>query len=317
MRLLVMGAGAVGSAFGGFLADAGHEVTLVGRKPHMDAIAREGLAITGIWGDRQVTGIDTRPTTQNASGEFDAIFITVKSFDTRVATEQVKHLLKKDALLVSLQNGIGNVEEIADTAEHAHVLGGRVIFGITIIEPGSIEITVYTQPVMIGFPGFNLADQPPRVVDKARDLAREINHAGVPCEYTEEIDKHLWAKLMYNCALNPLGALRGVHYGALGEDPETRTMMDDIVREIFAVARAKRLELFWKKPEEFLELFYDKLLPDTFHHRSSMLQDIERDRTTEIDSLCGIVARYGEETGIPTPLNTSLSEQIKTLEKNR
>jgi 2-dehydropantoate 2-reductase len=149
---------------------------------------------------------------------------------------------------------------------------------------------------------------------KARGTARAIDESGIPCEYTEEIEKHLWAKLIYNCALNPLGALHRVHYGALGEDPALRARMDGIVREIFRVADARGVALLWEEPEEFLELFYAKLLPDTYHHRPSMLQDIEAGRPTEIDALCGIVVRYGREAGVPTPLNAELVERIRALE---
>jgi 2-dehydropantoate 2-reductase len=314
MTFLVMGAGAVGSAFGGFLAKSRHEVVLIGREPHMQAIAAGGLRVSGIWGNHLIERIYPHTDTSHLEPGFDAIFISVKSFDTRKAAELVAPLLDENTLLISLQNGIGNVEAIAEATGHPHLLGGRVIFGIVVTEPGAIEITVYTQPVMIGFPAFNRDLQTPGTIAKARKIIRTIDISGIPCEHTDEIEKHLWAKLTYNCALNPLGALHRVHYGALGEDPELKAFMDGVVREIFDVARAKGVELFWKEPEEFLDVFYSKLLPDTYHHRPSMLQDIEAGRPTEIDALCGIVVRYGEETGVPTPLNADLFDRIRKLE---
>jgi 2-dehydropantoate 2-reductase len=166
---------------------------------------------------------------------------------------------------------------------------------------------------MIGFPDMRRRHYPPPLVDKAARVVRAVKTAGIPCEFTEEIEKHLWAKLLYNCALNPLGAIHQVHYGALAEKAEWRALMDGVVREIFAVAKAKGIALFWEKPEGFLELFYSKLVPDTYHHRSSMLQDLEKGRRTEIDSLCGIVVRYGREAGVETPLNREMFESMQAL----
>jgi len=281
----------------------------------MQSIAEDGLCISGIWGNYRVENLFPHTDLSHLEPGFDAIFISVKSFDTRKATEMIAPLLDENTLLISLQNGIGNIETIAEATGHDHVLGGRVIFGIVIPEPGMIDITVYTQPVMIGFPGFNEDRQSPDIIARAREIVRAIDVSGIPCEHTDEIEKHLWAKLIYNCALNPLGALNCVHYGALGEDPKLKAYMDDVVKEIFGVARAKNIPLFWDTPEKFLDLFYSKLLPDTYHHKPSMLQDIEAGRPTEIDALCGIVVKYGREAGVPTPLNTDLLDRIKDLEK--
>jgi 2-dehydropantoate 2-reductase len=313
MHFLIMGAGAVGSAFGAFLKLSGHTVTLVGRKGHMDAVRNQGLAVSGIWGGHLAKGIAVHTGPETVRGPFDAIFVSVKSFDTALAGRAVKPLLSDATLLISLQNGLGNIETLAAAAACPHVLGGRVIFGTTVERPGAVRVTVYTQPVMIGFPKKALPAAPPALVQKAKAAARAIHDAGIPCEYTGEIEKYLWAKLLYNCALNPLGALHKVHYGALGEDPALKKTMDAIVAEIFAVARARGTALFWNGPREFLDLFYSKLLPDTYHHRSSMLQDLERGRRTEIDSLSGMVVRYGREAGVPTPVNKEMMERIKAL----
>jgi 2-dehydropantoate 2-reductase len=318
MNILVMGAGAVGSVFGGFLAKTGHAVTLIGRGEHIAVVRESGLRINGIWGEHFVPTLQAIPESElsNASitaDEFDVILICVKSFDTRLASERVRPFVAPDALLISLQNGLGNVEAISTGSEHRHVLGGRVIFGVVMEKPGTITVTVYTQPVMLGFPQFNRDEQGAVFQEKAQRFAAAVQASGIPCEITEEIEKFLWAKLIYNCALNPLSALHQVHYGALTEHPELKAQMDGIVRELFLVARAKAVKLFWETPEDFLRLFYAKLVPDTYFHRSSMLQDLERGRQTEIDNLCGIVVRYGLETKVATPLNALMVERIKGL----
>jgi 2-dehydropantoate 2-reductase len=282
-------------------------------RPHLEAIQKNGLVISGIWGDHAVRGFECYTAVEQIKKKYGCIFISVKSFDTGAAAAQTRPLLKKDTLLVSLQNGIGNVETIAKKAQHPFVLGGRVIFGITMLKPGAVKITVYTQPVVIGFPDMANRILEAAIVQKAASVAKTIDASCIPCEYTEEIEKYLWAKLLYNCALNPLGAIHGVHYGALGENDEWRDTMNVIVKEIFAVAQARHTVLFWDRPEAFLDLFYSKLLPDTYNHRSSMLQDIEKGRPTEIDSLCGMVVKYGREVGVETPQNESMVRRIKAL----
>lgn len=312
MKFLVMGTGAIGSAFGGFLRLGGHNVSLVGRKLHIDSISRNGLRINGIWGNHIVRGFELYTDAEQIyDDKFDFILVTVKSYDTAKAGYCIRKFVSPETLIVSLQNGIGNVETLLETTRHSSALGGRVIFGSVLTAPGTIEITVYTQPVMIGFPPM----VKPSVHEEtsARSLASTIDDAGIPCSYTNEIEKYLWAKLLYSCALNPLSAIRRVHYGALGENPETRTIMEGIVREIFVVAKARGVPMFWEQPEDFLNLFYTKLLPDTYHHRSSMLQDIERGRNTEIDSLCGMVVKYGKIYGVDTPLNQKMVELIHNM----
>jgi len=311
MKFLVMGTGAIGSAFGGFLRLAGHNVTLVGRLPHIRAIERNGLCITGIWGNHIVKGFELYTDTERISDKFDVLLVTVKSYDTEDAGRRIRGFISSETLIVSLQNGIGNVESLIETTHHSSILGGRVIFGSVLTAPGTIEITVYTQPVMIGFP--SMINPSGSMKTSARNLARIINESGIPCNYTDEIEKYLWAKLLYSCALNPLSAIRRVHYGALGEDEETRSIMEGIVREIFAVAKARGVPMFWDEPEEFLNLFYSKLLPYTYHHRSSMLQDIERGKKTEIDNLCGMVVKYGKMYGVNTPLNQKMVELIHKM----
>lgn len=308
-----MGAGAVGSAFGGFLRKSGHDVTLIGRSDHMNAITQNGLRISGIWGDHCVDGFQCLEQAADAKGPYDTVLICVKSFDSAAAAQAIKPHLSDNTLLVSLQNGVGNVEQILGASKHPWTLGGRVIFGIVRPAPGEIDITVYTQPVMIGFPTAQLANARPDILERAQSFADAIAAAGIPCEYTPDIEQHLWAKLLYNCALNPLSALHRVHYGALPERAEWRSCMDGIIDEIFAVAAGRGVELMWSDPDAFRVLFYDKLVPDTYHHHSSMLQDIEKGNRTEIDALCGMVVQYARDQGLAVPENEAMLKRIQEL----
>lgn len=310
MNVLVMGAGAVGSAVGGFLAKGGHRVAMVGRDPHMTAIRERGLRIDGIWGEHLIRGLRTFTSVQQVPREhFDLVLITTKSYDTGDAARQVLTLLSDDTLVISLQNGLGNIETISEIVGDHRAVGGRLIFGIKIPEAGRAEITVYADKVMLG--------SPRRKVDLARleAVAAAFTEAGIPAEATLEIGQFIWGKVFYNCCLNPLSALLGVTYGELSEHAETRQIMTSIIEEIFAVAAAQGVALSWRSPVEYQQLLFGRLIPDTYAHHASMLQDVMRGNRTEIDSLNGAVARLGEDAGVPTPVNLMLTRLIKVKER--
>ncbi|HTL71425.1 MAG TPA: 2-dehydropantoate 2-reductase, partial [Candidatus Eisenbacteria bacterium] len=133
MKVLVFGAGGIGSVFGGFLARTGHEVTLLGRPWHLDAVRKNGLTITGIWGDYRIKAFDLETSAAELARRdpsFDLILLTVKSFDTARAVEELAPLMKEETMLVSLQNGLGNVETILKKVPADRFLAGRVIFGV-------------------------------------------------------------------------------------------------------------------------------------------------------------------------------------------
>jgi len=308
--ILIMGAGSIGSVVGGFLAKAGHDVTLVGRQPHMAAIHSGGLHIDGIWGEHHVTGLRTATTCEQLRGQtLDTIILSVKSYDTEQAIAEAAPLLAPDGLVISFQNGLGNVETIAGCVGPERTLGGMVIFGARVEKPGHVTVTVYANEVHIGSPTGN--------VDRGRveEVAALINASGVPTLATDEIEKHIWGKMLYNCALNPLSAILNVSYGELAAESDTRNIMNNVVEEIFAVANARGTSLFWSQPEEFLKVFYDVLIPPTSAHYASMLEDLKRGGKTEIEALNGAIVKYGSEANVECPVNDVLSNIIRVMER--
>jgi 2-dehydropantoate 2-reductase len=242
---------------------------------------------------------------------FDLVLITVKSYDTAAMAKAVAPYLAPWGHAISLQNGLGNIELLEAILGAPRVLGGRVIFGATLTAPGCARVTVYADPVLLGAwtPGL----YPPRD-EAARRWAAALARCGIPAEYTEELRAALWAKAFYNAALNPLGALLGVHYGALAENAETRAVMDAVIREAFAVAEAEGVKLPWTEAEQFRALFYEKLVPSTWDHRASMLQDLERGRRTEIDAINGAIWQRAAARGISTPVNEVLTRLVRFRE---
>ena len=307
-KILIAGAGAIGSVIGGLLREQGEKITFLGRPEHIQAIARNGLEISGIWGEHRVSGFELASDPAELGPDFDLIFLTVKSYDTDSAIREVVPKLKSSGLVVSAQNGLGNLEAVAQVAGPERTLGGRVIFGAEILSPGKVKVTVYADPVMIG--GFTpeLSVILKHKIDK---IVAALNSSGVPSGYAEEIRPYLWAKILYNCPLNPLGALLDVNYGALADNPETRKIMEEVIREIFLVAKAEKVTLFWKDPEQYNREFFERLVPSTRNHRASMIADLHRGKPTEIEAMNGWILKLGEKHGIPVPYNETLTRMIR------
>jgi len=245
MRILVFGLGALGCAFAGFLKKAGHEVYAIGRERIVKPIKENGLRITGIWGNHNVelkevyTDIKELPTE-----DFDLVILTVKSYDTEKALEELRKLNFKYLLIA--QNGYGNYEKAIKVFGKERVILGRVIFGAEIPKPGTVKITVIADDVVIGNPDSAIPE------GELRKIAEIINRAGIPTRYEAEVYKYLWDKILYNSALNPLGALLETNYGTLAELPETKTIMNQIIKEIFEVAKAHNIGLFWKSADDYI-----------------------------------------------------------------
>ncbi|HSV06570.1 MAG TPA: 2-dehydropantoate 2-reductase [Candidatus Binatus sp.] len=305
--VLVACAGALGSVVGGLLARAGWPVTLLGRRLHLDAVGSRGLLVEGLFGTHRVTGLSCAVSPEGLRGPYETVFLAVKAYDSEEVAALVAPHLAPDGFLVSLQNGLGNLEAAARAVGSARVLGARVIFGAEVAEPGRVRVTVYADPVLIGSP--DPADHRRR--EAAISWAANLTAAGIPCEPSEAIVADLWAKLLYSAALNPVGALLGLSYGALADDIDTRAIMDAVIDEAFAVAAAEGVTLRWAAAQDYREEFYHRLVPATAAHRSSMLQDIERGRPTEIEAINGWVAARAAAHGLPAPVNATLTRLLR------
>jgi len=234
---------------------------------------------------------------------FDYVIISSKSQDTLSICRQFAPLLKNTET-VSLQNGIGNEEIISGFSDR--IIGGMIITGFDWRGDAAIHVSVEAGPMVIGrFPGG--LDEP------VERLAGILNRAGIRVGTSSTIRSELWGKTLYNCALNPLGAVMGVPYGKLIH-PASWHIIENIVREVFQVVAAEGVQLPWATAEEYLAYLKDVQLPATALHHSSMLQDISRGRKTEIDFLNGAVAEKALRHGIPTPYNAAIVDLIRFRE---
>jgi len=314
MKFLLFGAGAVGQAVGCMLSAAGNHVDMIVRERYLNDLRSDGLTVTGIFGeyhaDTEKTGyFSTIPAVK--TNNYDYALITTKSYDTGCALTELSKLDNQNFDVVSLQNGCGNFEKLIERFGHRRSLAARVITGFEIEHTGLVRITVSADAVHIG--GSTEGDIP----ESAVRLAAAIHDAGLPAEPTSYIQRDLLAKLLYNSALNPLGASLGVHYGALGDDPGTRAIMSAVIREVFAVIQAMEAETNWSTAEDYESFFYGEQIPATYNHRSSMLQDIEKGKRTEIDALTGYVSAQGSRHNVPTPVCDTMTELIRFMERNK
>ncbi|MFP4171803.1 MAG: ketopantoate reductase family protein [Candidatus Hydrogenedentota bacterium] len=310
MNILVMGAGAIGSVLGGFLAKAGHTVTLVGRAKHMDAIRRNGLTISGIFGEHRIETLRPCVSVSEAGGvPYGFVFLTVKSYDTERAVEELAPLVSEDTLVCSYQNGLGNVDCIAAQFGWARTVGARAIYGVRLPEPGHADVTVIAKPTAIGRYDTATPETP------LKRIAEDLDTAGLPTVYTERIATILWSKVAYNCALNPLSALLDAPYGRLLETSETRELMTEIVHELYAVGKAMGVELEPDNAEACRRQLFDELIPPTANHYASMREDFRLKRRTEIGALNGAIAAFGRQQGVPTPANTRLTLLVRAYEQ--
>ncbi|HYK64391.1 MAG TPA: 2-dehydropantoate 2-reductase [Patescibacteria group bacterium] len=313
--ILIAGAGAIGSVVGGMLHEAGHDVTLLGRRAHLEAVARGGLKITGLFGNRIVRGLKLADDPARLRGRFGLILCAAKSYDTESIAAALGDRLEEDAVIVSMQNGLGNIETLIGRFGARRVLGARVIFGAEIPAPGSAHVTVIAQPVAIGPAPALQRDDAPALAARARAIAATLDAAGVPAVGVDDITPVIWAKLLYNAALNPLGAILHRSYGELAEDPDVRPIMERAIEEAYAVARALGVALPYSSGEEYRTHFYEKLVPPTYDHRPTMLHDLRVRGRTEIGALNGKIVELADRLGLAAETNLMLTRLIRAAER--
>jgi 2-dehydropantoate 2-reductase len=303
VRVCVVGCGAVGSLFAANLAQLDDvEVWAYDlARDHVDAINRDGLRLSGAG---EVVG---RVRATADGGEVPACefgIVATKAMHTGPAVAAVAGALA-EAAVASVQNGIGNEEVIAQ-----HVV--RVIRGTTfpagkLVAPGHVQWDVKGDTTLGPF------EARPASMDEVARLAEACTRAGMPTQAVADARGPQWRKVIFNAATNPVGALTGLTHGRACEDRELRALISGLVDEGKAVATAQGIELD-ADPEELID---HAAKPEVaYDHKASMLQDVEARRPTEIDYLNGGIVRFGDEHGVPTPLNRAIWALVKGLERS-
>ena len=312
--ILIAGAGAIGSVLGAMLRERGHRVALLGRAKHLDAIARDGLHVTGVLGEHHAEGFELATDAGELAGPYPLILLAVKAYDTASMAEQMKPLLTPDGLLVSMQNGVGNLEVLVEELGPARAIGARVMLGARIQGPGTAHATVFGEPLAVG-PSAANREHCAQLFERTREVAAMLTNVGIPSEAVRDIAPYLWMKLFYNAALNPLGALMRMSYGQLAADPDLCKVMNAVIEEAFAVAAARKVPLPFESAEAYRVHFYGKLVPATRDHHPTMLFDLEQRGRTDIMEMNGKVAELAERMGLCAETNQMLTRLVRARER--
>jgi len=301
----MLGAGALGSAIGGTLALGGSDVTLVDLyKAHVDAVNAGGLKLRE--GDVEVTVRIKAVTDCDALDVADLVIVLVKSFHTRAAIEAAApHVVGNDTVVMSLQNGMGHEEILAQAVGHAHVMAGKTYVGGVFLEPGRVIAGTRDKETLIG-------ELDGTISVRAQAIASEFQKAGLRTIVSNNIVGTMWDKLLVNVATGALAGITRLTYGDLYSVPEIEACALAAVDEAMAVAKAHGVTLSVREPREAWRKASEGLPRD---FKTSMLQSLEKRSITEIDFINGVVVRAGAKAGVPTPVNSTLVACVKGIER--
>lgn len=295
VEILVFGAGAMGSFFGGLLASR-QDVLLVGRRDHMEAVQRHGLRISG------KTVRLARPRTATrvpAAARPELVLVATKAFDTAAAMTSLRRF-GRSAVFLTLQNGLDNADIIARSA--SRVIAGTTSHGVTFLGPGEVRHAGIGDTTIGAWRGVDRDD-----VVRVRDVFEE---AGIRTRIADDIRSDLWSKLAVNAAINPLAALAAVPNGRLVRDPDLNALLEAVAREAVAVARAEGIPLDADEVVRRTRLIARR----TAGNRASMLQDLDRRRRTEVQAITGALLAAAGRAGLDAPLNRALYALVRARE---
>ena len=302
MKIAVIGAGAMGSLFGGLLAEFGADVWLLDIwAEHVKAVNENGLNIER---EGKFRSVSVKATTDpNRIGISDLVIIFVKSTNTSQAAKTAKFLMDDSSLILTLQNGMGNADTIAEVIEPTRIIAGTTSYGATMLGPGSI-CHAGIGPTTIGM----WADGGK---DKALYIAKFLTEAGIKTEAVDDIQSVIWNKLLVNVGINAITALTGIKNGQLLDLSTTQDISRAAVEEAMELARVQGVMIREDSVEHVFEI-----AKATSPNRSSMGQDVDNKRLTEIEAINGFVVREASKIGLKVPVNKTLTALIETLQSH-
>jgi 2-dehydropantoate 2-reductase len=298
-KIAVVGAGAVGGYFGGMLARAGAPVVMIGRTTFVEAVKKHGLFLDTLHFQESVK-VEASTELSAARGA-DIVLFCVKTTDNTATARALAPLLAPGAVVLSMQNGVDNVEQIRAAAT-IEALPTVVYVAASVPEPGRVK-HVGRGDLVVGPEN-----------ETTKRIAALFSRASVPCRISENIQGELWTKLIWNCALNAISALGRSKYGQIAASADAWRVVEGAVYEVLAVARAAGIHPPGLEDPRAAIAGALKVATQMAEAVSSTGQDLNRGKRTEIDSLNGYIARRGAELGVPTPVNQALYALVKLAE---
>jgi 2-dehydropantoate 2-reductase len=309
MKIAVLGAGALGCAMGGVLTEAGHELWLINRNPaQVEAMTQRGLMLRTDGVDRtvRVRAVTSAAGVDLASGPVDLLIVLVKSFHTEAAMRSAVSLVGSQTVVLSLQNGLGHEDVLAEIVGRDKLLAGKTYVGGTQLAAGHVIAGTWQKLTLIG-------ELDGSVSVRAEAIAAAFNAAGLDTTVSDNIMGTIWDKLLVNVATGALSGITRLPYGELYQVPALEACAVAAVTEAMAVARACGVQLSITEPVDAWRRAGAGL---PFEFKNSMLQSLEKGSVTEIDFINGAVVEQGARYGVSTPVNQTLVAAIKGLEKS-
>ena len=303
MKITIVGAGAMGSLFGGLLSESGNEVYLLDIwKEHIETINKKGLWIEGLSGDRFIK-IKAVTEPKEIGGTSDLIIIFVKSYHTESAAKNISLLVGGNTTILTLQNGLGNFEILSNIFSSEKVITGTTSYGATMLGPGRVR-HAGIGPTAIG-------ELNGKITNRIEKVSRLLTQAGIKTETSDNVIGLVWSKLLINVGINALGVLLRVRNGELIKGKYSPKLQVALVEEAMEVAKKKRIKLIHQDMVKEVALICEK----TNANVNSMLQDVLKKRRTEIDFINGAIVREGKKLNISTPVNQLITNLIMAIEE--
>jgi 2-dehydropantoate 2-reductase len=303
MRTYVIGAGAMGGIYGGLLAKAGYDVTLIDiRQDHIGLVERDGLVVEGVRGHHVIRVPAQTDGTGLAPADFAIIFTDANS--TKDAARSAQQLLKPNGFALTLQNGIGNVESLVEALGKDRVVAGVTMNSGAFPRPGH---AAYTNAGVT-----SIGELDGRTTPRIEEVAGMLNKAGIETKVVPDPMAEIWSKFVLNCAINSLTAVTGLRSGEMYRTPEVNALQDHVIDEILAVVERKGIKLAEPEPRKKI-----KAHCRIRYNRPSMMQHMEQGRRTEIDALNGALVREAKALGIAVPYNEAVVAIVKGMERSR
>ncbi|MDH3827365.1 MAG: 2-dehydropantoate 2-reductase [Desulfobacterales bacterium] len=304
MKIAVVGAGAMGSLFGAMLAEAGNDVWLYDVwLEHVQTINQDGLRIEC---EGKTRAVQIKATVDSQQiGRAELVIIFVKSSQTNLAAETAQTIAGSNGIVMTLQNGMGNADIIAECIKPERILAGTTSHGATLIGPGSIR-HAGSGPTTIG-----AWSQTKDGLKRAGQLAEFFNRAGIKTESVADVRSVVWNKLLVNIGINAITALANIKNGQILDLEITRELSRKAVAEAISVAQAENIKVH----DDVVDLVF-KVAEATALNRSSMGQDVDNRRQTEIAAINGFIVREAKRLGLPAPVNFALTALIETLQSH-
>jgi 2-dehydropantoate 2-reductase len=300
MKIVILGPGALGCLIGGFLARAGEEVTLLDYRPDRAAkLNDKGLTLVTATEEFQ---IPIKATTQaEAIGLADLLIVLVKAFATGEAAQAARPCVGEQTAVLTLQNGLGNAETLAEIFGAARVIGGVTSNGATLLSTGEVKHTGSGETLIGEISG--------ELTPRLEQIKQVFDRAGMPVNITQDLPGALWGKLVFNCAVNPIAALTGRRNGEILQEPSLVELLGAVAQEAAAVAAALGISLPYADPAAKVK----QVCEHTAENVNSMLADILGGRRTEIDQINGAVVKAAQSLGQSAPLNFALTALVRGL----